>query len=309
LFCADPRIAYIPGGELKLRGSQLLAPALENGKINPTKVYINALYAKKVLEQLSGDQDTVLGFLQNLWNDINKSCGSPWEIEVTTKKPESGDKASKVAIIDVKPNLNRGQIEFVFKANSKESNVRDLKMDLKMTEAMKSQALYMNQKEPPKTSEGCNNRFQLFSGKMGGVINQGMPVDTTPAPSLCAGDSGKCSDKPEKKTFFEKLNILNGFGSGEGVTNANVASLISDMVDGLSNKDKKAENCKDVIIPIELGITVDGIGGFRFGQGVSCDRLPLGFREALIHQVTAVEHSITTTDWTTTITTKARLRS
>ena len=64
-----------------------------------------------------------------------------------------------------------------------------------------------------------------------------------------------------------------------------------------------------MVLPFEFSFTLDGIGGFAFGQMVSCDRIPLEVREAYNFQVTSVEHSLTPNDWTTTVNTICRYKS
>lgn len=320
-FCADPRVAYMPGGPLTLRYFDYKSrinrkPPLAYNfqdktgtKLVASNILINVIHARKILAAMPKDQESVINYIQNLWRDINYACGNPWEIVVTAQKPENG-KPTVLSITDIKPNLNKGQTEFVFRATAKASHVRNLGMDLKMTEAMKSQALYINQKNPPETSEPCNNRFGVLASGIG-VFNRGMPTQTVKPTPVCTDKTeSKCTDKPPETTFATKLADLMSTEKNKGVTNKNVESIRADMLKGVSGiAENKQKNCQDVPIPIELNVTIDGIGGFKFGMGVSCDRLPTVFRERLIHQITAVEHTITPTDWTTKINTIARLRS
>jgi hypothetical protein len=63
-----------------------------------------------------------------------------------------------------------------------------------------------------------------------------------------------------------------------------------------------------MIVPFEFGFTVDGIGGFSFGQMVSSDRIPSAVKKAFEWQVTTVEHTVTPNDWTTTVNTVMRYK-
>ena len=321
LFCADPRKAYIPGGGLNLQtyynhnnprlNNKPSSAFVETNKIEVSKILINTIFARQLLASLTGEQDNVMNYLSTLWSAINKACGSPWEIAITAAKPRP-NQITTLTVADIRGNSNKGQTEYVFKATARSSNVRDLRMDLKQTEAMKTQALYMNQSKPPSTSNSCNSRFYAFA-TAANIENRGMPSNVVSPPSECTGGAkSKCTDKPKPNSFVEKLDSLKGQagigGTGKGVTDQNVSSIVADMIRGISGGDQKAKNCADVVLPIELSITVDGIGGFKFGNGVSCDRLPLLYRTALLHQVTSVEHSISPSDWVTTINTIARLR-
>ncbi len=68
----------------------------------------------------------------------------------------------------------------------------------------------------------------------------------------------------------------------------------------------RRDHCTGVPLPFEFSFTVDGIGGFEFGQMVSSDRIPQEIRDNFEWQVTTVEHSITANDWTTTVSTVCR---
>jgi len=68
----------------------------------------------------------------------------------------------------------------------------------------------------------------------------------------------------------------------------------------------------NVAIPLQFGVTIDGINGFKFGDIVTTTYLPskykdksLGFRAAFT--VTKVNHVISNNDWTTQLETVCRL--
>ena len=73
--------------------------------------------------------------------------------------------------------------------------------------------------------------------------------------------------------------------------------------------DAKSSNCKQVIMPYSLSLTFDGIGGFKFGQAITCNLLPKRVKDRFTYQVTAVEHSVSYGDWTTTVKAIGRYRS
>jgi hypothetical protein len=68
------------------------------------------------------------------------------------------------------------------------------------------------------------------------------------------------------------------------------------------------QHCKGVPLPFNFSFTVDGIGGFEFGQMVSSDRIPPQIRKNFEWQITTVEHSITVNDWTTNVNTVCRYK-
>ena len=67
------------------------------------------------------------------------------------------------------------------------------------------------------------------------------------------------------------------------------------------------ENTVPFLIPIDLSLTLDGIGGIIWGNAFHCEYLPDLYKRRGIFQVTGVDHSITPGGWETTI--KGQMRS
>ena len=61
------------------------------------------------------------------------------------------------------------------------------------------------------------------------------------------------------------------------------------------------------IIPIELDMTIDGIGGLRPGNLFRVDYLPKIYRKYTYFQIFSINHSITTSGWSTAINAKMKL--
>lgn len=304
ILCADPRIAYIPGGELSLFGYGAASAVGPNGIILDN-ILVNAIHCLKVLLEEEKGEDNIQKYLETILKDINYHCGSPWEFDfINTSDAEpklTPEKAPiRTSIVDTKKSKTSTNV-YTLKANSKNSCVRSVKMDMKLTDAMKMQALYSGNTAvaPPTNSDPCNGRFTAFtriSGK-----NLATPPPTAPSKPSCGGGSTKCSDSNKEPDFADKFDKLK-----DGVTDDTVTAVRGELVSQMG-KDKDT-NCKGSLIPIEFSVVVDGIGGFGFGQSIDCDRFPRGFGDYFTYQVTAVEHSITNDDWTTTINTIGRLR-
>ena len=59
-----------------------------------------------------------------------------------------------------------------------------------------------------------------------------------------------------------------------------------------------------VPLPVEVSLTLDGIGGFKVGELFSVDYLPQLYRKHCYFMISNIGHSITTAGWDTTITGK-----
>ena len=159
---------------------------------------------------------------------------------------------------------------------------------------MKTQAMYGKTGAPMAKSPSGGN----CDAKAIAAI--GILPPPKPAEPVC-DCSGAGDNKP--KTFDEAFNDL-----AKQVTDDTVSTARTLMLEKiLSSSDSNL--CKSMPLPFEFSLTLDGIGGFGFGQAITSDRIPPNIREKWIFQVTAVEHSVTAQDWTTTINTVGRLKN
>ena len=85
--------------------------------------------------------------------------------------------------------------------------------------------------------------------------------------------------------------------------NSGITFLQSQKAEYLKTPD---QYCKNSMVPFTFSATLTGVGGFRFGQVLTCDRMPAEVKSKFQYQVTTVEHNVTPGDWTTTINTVAK---
>jgi hypothetical protein len=189
---------------------------------------------------------------------------------------------------------------FTFFATANKSNCREVKLDLKLTDAMMTQATYSTNNESgttPSDNVPCNNRFLSYART---AVNTAAPKDDPKQmPNTCK-DTKKCGPSKEVEPPRDALS--------KKVTTETVNSAVTYLQEQKAKylKSKGADAgayCRASMVPFQFSATVTGVGGFRFGQLVTCDRIPQEMRNAFHFQVTTVEHSIKPEDWTTTINT------
>lgn len=364
IFCADPRVAlipYSPAGDYQPELSQgsPTTPYKDNTTLVLNNILFNIKYLRGVLEAMDKD-DNVLTFLQRIFNDLNYNCGSLWEFAFVDSVSSTGVENLKniksgtvIATVDIKSMFYANDLVYTFPAKAAKSNVRSVKMDLKLTEAMKSQALYGGGFARPTGRLGCGDTMKVFtrlSGKnladsrenqlravYGSFIDdlvsqikgtgysqaevEGTVRTQASAANIPVGEwadlvniisganQGSCGPaksncKPEKQSKF--IDRLKAFK--EAITDDTVGAIRGDIVRQVADA-VGTDYCLNSIIPMEFGVTVDGVGGFKFGQAIDCDRFPEKYRKYFYYQVTAAEQSVTVEDWTTNITTVARLKA
>lgn len=312
LESTDPRVCVIPGTKYaskiaQLKGSAPDAIVSVGGKTRVLldNILINTVFLMLEIDSVEKGGDAKLTtFIQNVLRKINSACGELWEFEVVSNEENcaDADQVPVVSIIDTKVYDPAPPFEVPALAiGDKASVVKDLTLNMKMNENMKTQALYAGgTKSSSKTDAGggCGaNGFEAF-GLGSNFTNLAAPPPKDKPKCPCDG----AVPNEVKKSFDELMTDMS-----EEVTDSSTSAARTALLD-LYNPDKGDAHCDGMIVPFEFGFTVDGIGGFSFGQMVSSDRIPDNVKNAYEWQVTAVEHTVTPNDWTTTVNTVMRYR-
>lgn len=312
LESSDPRICIIPGTPK----SNLIAKpvsgnppsAISGDKVILDNIMINTVFLMTELDSVeSGGDPKLTTFLQNVLRKINDCCGNLWQFEVISTTEDCSDpkKVPTISVVDAKvyepapayqvPSLAIG---------TKASALREMKLDMKMTENMKTQALYAGSKQQEAGTESggsCGgNGLKGFTAN-NAYKNLAAPPAPDPPKCDCKGAVPN-EDAPGYDKLFENLSEE----VNDTTASAARSAIITEYGKSVNNGDDK--HCKGMIVPFEFSFTTDGIGGFSFGQMVSSDRIPETVKAAYEWQVTSVEHSITANDWSTTVNTVMRYK-
>lgn len=340
-FSADPRICILPGGGLTFQEPSqwtdsfvpvlgLVAVAAHTpfktptgncfaspNEIKLTDIRVSVIHLLKRVKEFESNKDTVMTAFKTLLSDINKACGSPWEFELIDVSIQQGAAAGGVAhlaVIDANaPELKAEP--FTFRATPANGGFcREIKLELKMTDAMKTQALYgangsTDGESIPTTGDTpCSSRFMQYTkdlkrntGKFQAPSGGSITLDAFCRSMKICNENNPTEDpiaKLQKEAVGVNIDGARVYLEGEkrkgelaALNNAGISSY-----------------CASAALPMQFSATLTGIGGFKWGQTVTCDRLPDDMRRLTKYQVTTVEHDVSPDDWTTTINTVARKR-
>lgn len=322
IFSCDPRIAIIPGSSEYTpdfqagfaNGSLDAPPSAYNsdGTINLNNILVCAKYTRKVLKGMEEGNDSVLDYMTKVVEDINRACGNPWEfafVDSTNDLLDDGktetqlsDANAVITIIDTKAITKSPPQPYAFHASPSKSNVINIGIDLKLSEAMKTQAVYAGGGGQSATKQPCNDRFNIFQQFSGD--NLGVPKSPATKPAAdCGTNNGSCGSEEEKgETYSKRLSKLKW-----QVEDKTVEAVYGDLVE-LNTVKSASDPCAGSILPVEFSVKLDGIGGLKFGQLVTCDRFPTGYTKFMHHQIIGVEHNIDMSGWITTIKTVGRYK-
>jgi hypothetical protein len=337
-FSADPRICILPGGGVTFEFDALpsigdIAGAIGNmlpflgdnsvqAKAQPStdcfvdsttvdlsKIMISSIHLMKRVREFEQSKTPFMQAVNTLLKDINVACGGVWELEVVDATSVPGmapsNGASRLVIIDSNRAIEEGGIFSFVATPGKGGFCRDISLEYKPTDAMKTQALFGSGGSGEgggSSNTPCKSRFIMYT--QGSKANKGKPKQSDPPPTPHC-NSEKCNKANEKESPVKKL-------AREAVgVNIDGARAYLEEQRGKRDTKKFVEGggnvyCANAILPMNFGAVVTGIGGFKWGQIVSCDRIPDEMTKTVRWQVTTVEHEVTPDDWTTKINTVAR---
>jgi hypothetical protein len=305
----DPRVCYLPGQ----RNNKFLdhrigfvdgsIPCVESDHVRLDNIMLNVVFLLVQYKTALNGDGKLSTFVNSVLNEINRVCGSPWTFVMVSDESDDSSTGPTINIIDSKQAV-AATTPFLIPGTVSDSTLRDFGLNLKMTGAMKTQALYANNPQKGRgygdsggDATGCTGVSvkPFFLG--GSIKNLAKPSTTATTADLNCGDAPEAKADPSFDDLIDNLYY--------DVNDQTCGALLEGLVKEINNDDSK-KHCLGVPLPFDLNFTMDGIGGFEFGQLVSSNRIPTPIREEFRWQVTKVEHSITANDWSTTVSTVCR---
>jgi hypothetical protein len=299
-FSSDPDICLFPGADYSYfdghDGIQNAPSCIEGGGINIKNVLLNCIFVNRCIEDI-GKNGTLQDFFEKVFQGMNQASAGLFELSIV----DTGNCASKqptFSAIDLqKAKTVSG---YVIPVGPTKAVLRDIKLELKLTDAMKAQALYGGLRQNANSSP-CDEK--RFGKELEGPKNLTLPAKAEPPKKDCPDN---CKTKEEHEA--EKPTVGSDYESMvDEITDTTKETIRGRLVETY-NKNAGSDLCANVIVPYEFSFTTDGIGGFAWGQFVDCDLLPANVRSKYVYQITSVEHSLTYGDWTTTVNSVARYK-
>lgn len=313
LESGDPRVCVIPGS-IELAAAIGAGNWNWNGNVpevwNSTEfdyggIMLNCVFLMQELKAVEDGDNRIHTFLTNVLKKVSNVCGGYFtdmlEIVSTTEDCENPVSVPTLSVVDIRK-FEAAQA-YIIPSQPGNSVIRDLKLDMQLTGAMKSQALYSNGSKQTGKGTKCDTvGFKPFGLAGDGAIKDyAKPKAATPPPCDC--ETSKQAGKSEEKTqaeIFEEMYLC--------VDNGTTGAASSNVAEKVNGEEDVDEKCAGVPLPFDFGFTCDGVGGFAFGQTVSSDRIPANIASAFDFQITTVEHEVTIQDWTTSVSTVARFK-
>tara|TARA_A100001201_G_scaffold47598_1_gene47782 strand:+ start:599 stop:3592 length:2994 start_codon:yes stop_codon:yes gene_type:complete len=157
------------------------------------------------------------------------------------------------------------------------------------------------------SDNSLNELFSLLDGN--DYDNDGIPnyVDATPGEVKVESQFEK-ELREGMKLSFEKARkeLLAGFSSKYNDSGAMNSEFSSAMKDRITYTGKSRNDNLPILIPLELELEIDGIGGIYPGNAFHSTYLPQRYQDNTVFQIMSVNHSVSETGWTVTLIGKMR---
>ncbi len=219
------------------------------------------------------DQKNLTSFLTELCKRANESSGDNWQLSALVVEDFAacggiGQKKSVLSAEDF--NYHPPVGAFRFEASIYRPSIKSVSISCKPPAALASAA--------------------LMDGK-GGQLET--PISDT-------GNVG--GDPTTALTDLEAAIVSSGINNSW-----------SEAYRSALTKKKKLEmdshhSTKGAIYPVDFGITVDGVSGFKFGESVTTNLLPGSYASRAFFTVTKISHTVNPATWDTTISAVMRLK-
>lgn len=309
-YSGDPGIVMLPKvvgqygnfGSKFIRGDDGLTQSLGVPVLDPDNVHELWLNVDYVLEELNNAIDTrtnqasIFDFLQNLLAGVEGALGGINEFDIAYNEEDNYH-----YIVD-RRYIGGNRDPEKIKVSGKNTTVSNLSITSKLSPNLGTLIAISAQNSQNVADVGveAENLFKWNKGLEDRIITERKIPSTTgtqQAGTTPQQAAAKKVDKVLKDLYDTNIFIPSQFQS--------IRSSYRLITQTLLQKEVTAGKQKAPgIIPFELSITLDGIGGFKIGQTFQIEDdyiFPKKYRGLIAFIVTGLEHSIEGNRWTTTI--------
>jgi len=279
--------------------------------------------------------------IRNFWADVNNQYGGYWGFQigesVTTPgqigvfdsyySPKKYNSETKATSVDITEGM------FTFSVYSKDSIVKSFDANLDLSAEAATLARYGHFSQPQSGTTKIDGKKELGI-EAWNILNRSIDEEEVARKEDLRRfrelndskntyknvsyegedlqesflDKIKNLDEDDKKVLetleSSRVQFINGVGCYD--KKGNFSSYFKGVMLHLINfSDMKGSGSNietaQAILPIEVSLTLDGIGGLSVGNLFKLDYLPKVYRESCYFMITKVEHSIGTSGWETTI--------
>lgn len=290
-------------------GSNRPADYQESTRAYPSRMLINLELIKTIYVKLQGttDEFTVTKFLEVLSGYISAALGGAVNMKIITFPISKLDKVLLYYDSNYLGDINKVNPYSLpmFANHPSGSVVREFEMQSKLPQNAQSLMYTINQSDT--ISEELIAPFMSFMYNNSKVTRtvSGNKIAETSVSAVGNDVEKKFNDQyaeTHKKYVTELNKAKSAFTLTKPETRTTLETALKKYIQYPTPEIKTSALMISPIYPVEVGFTIDGINGFKYGDALNFDALPARYKNNTTFSVISIVHTINTSgEWTTKI--------
>lgn len=275
------------------------------GKIFPSRIFLNIETIQTMVTNMSVTKDgstkdfTVAAFIAGITNMIKKATASAIQLGLVTNPTDSKMLmlADTKFVKDESAHSTAAIVPYSIPMFSNHPNgtvVKSFNLSAKMPDNLKALSYVLNQGDELTESQIAPHMNFMFNAQDKDQINE-------------LTKKFKASHNTALKALQDAREV---YGRSPGVEEhrQRLYKALAEYIKYPVEDWRSAQQMTAPLYPFEASVTLDGIQGFRYGDVVQFDALPLRYRTNTVFSIMSITHTVTSAgEWTTEL--KCSMRS
>ena len=272
----------------------------------------NMLLNVRFLQNTLSEVETLAEYINKICDSVNESCSDYFDLQLI----EDPDVPAIMRVVDGNVHgLKADVIVPVIPSVGKGSMCRELSIETKLSGPIAAQVMYGTSKKSTAHDMGTKgtSKWNMWNAEVIDMdhANIKMADKTEKGVNACESGEGELDSEDTQKTIKESY-IESRKDLADNVAKEQIEACLTAtkkrielantvVVDGVSTD----ASWQGVMLPLEIGLTLDGMSGIIWGYPISVDYLPPRY-DASAFTITTVDHKIDDTGWTVAVGTVMR---
>lgn len=268
-----------------------------SGRMYPTRIFLNLEMIEQTLNGLSQDNSksfSIKTFMTMLSSKISYASGKAIDMKLVSYP----DDPNKLIFTDTKylKSIDKlGSVETVtaysvpmFDNHENGSIVRQFSFNARLPDSVKNLSYVLNQGDEVTEESIAPYMNFMYNAKDPQKINQALQKYR--------------SRHEEILVQLAATKIKYGLAPGVPTIQQALYKAVSDYIKFPSDDIRKSQQITAPIFPFDVDITVDGVNGFRYGDVLTFEALPLKYRINTVFSIIGITHTVSDYgEWTTSL--------
>ena len=289
---------------------------------NPMKGYLSSMLLNvRHLEQALDESKTVAEYIQKILDDISEACSNQFDLSVV----EDPDNPSILRVVEsgtVDDDSEDRDRVVIIPAMGQNSIATNVSLNTKLSGNIAAQVMYgtNRKKNSHEMGEDNTNDFGFWNARVVDMDYENMKMveSLKKDEECCKDDQNGPTDEDSTvqgivDSYTQSRTELAENVGAESIEAANTATRkmietqTTFQVDGEDGGEKVVVSARSIgaTLPLELGLTIDGLSGIKWGLPLTIDYLPPRYA-GVYFTIVGVDHTIDSSGWKTDLKTVMR---